>query len=439
MTVQSAVTASLPVANPTTSYWQAEASTSALHDHGRDAQLPDKATVVDVAIVGSGISGAVAAYMLQRGGNVGKRGEGRPSRQRAPSIAMLEARQACSGATGRNGGHCRPDTFAGFEKYAAIVGQEQAHKILQNEWETFELIENMVAAESLDCDWWRGRTLGVYRSQDIKRSAKETMERYKAYAGQLKPGVRFIDDPEEARAISRVKDAFGAAVWPAGSLHPLRFVHALLQRCLQEDNFALYTHTPVERIAKDGDGTCWQLSTPRGCVQARQVLLATNGYSTKLLPSLQDFLTPHRSQCSAVDPPRNFVNAMALNTTSSMIKASGDYEYLTQQPSAGGPNTPKGLDQRPGTGAFILGGGHPYAPRHEQIDTFDDSVVVKSITNHLDSFPHQTFIDWQPTSGRLTHVWTGIQGCKSTGCMLALNSSDVTRPLLQIQRIHCRS
>lgn len=74
----------LPVDNPTESYWHKEPSQKLL-GHRTTADLPSTA---DVVIVGSGITGASAAHTLK---------ERRPELD----IVMLEAREACWGATGR--------------------------------------------------------------------------------------------------------------------------------------------------------------------------------------------------------------------------------------------------------------------------------------------------------------------------------------------------
>lgn len=82
----------LPSANPTASYWLRDPS-PALLGHRTTADLPDAA---DVVIVGSGITGAFAArFLLKEEGK--RRGEGKERRR----VVMLEAREACSGATGR--------------------------------------------------------------------------------------------------------------------------------------------------------------------------------------------------------------------------------------------------------------------------------------------------------------------------------------------------
>lgn len=79
---------SLPRASPTTSYWQDPPD--AIADLRTTEDLPESA---DIVIIGSGITGAAVAWNLLQNAPV----------ERKPKILMLEARQACSGATGRNG------------------------------------------------------------------------------------------------------------------------------------------------------------------------------------------------------------------------------------------------------------------------------------------------------------------------------------------------
>jgi Asp/Glu/hydantoin racemase len=88
---------SLPRTGPTTSYWQDPPDR--LADHRTTEHLPESA--VDVVVIGSGITGAAVAWNLLKHIPVT---DGVPAAQK-PSIVMLEARQACSGATGRNGKH----------------------------------------------------------------------------------------------------------------------------------------------------------------------------------------------------------------------------------------------------------------------------------------------------------------------------------------------
>lgn len=75
-----------PVPNSTVSFWRAQPDK--LDDHRSTESLPSEC---DIVIVGAGYAGASAAYHLL---------DNNPA---PPSIVILEARQACSGATGRNG------------------------------------------------------------------------------------------------------------------------------------------------------------------------------------------------------------------------------------------------------------------------------------------------------------------------------------------------
>jgi hypothetical protein len=78
--------ASLPTANSTKSFWHSDPSTILL-GHRTTASLPTEA---DVVIIGSGISGSSAAHFLRE-----------DDRGKDLRIVMLEAREACWGATGR--------------------------------------------------------------------------------------------------------------------------------------------------------------------------------------------------------------------------------------------------------------------------------------------------------------------------------------------------
>jgi FAD dependent oxidoreductase len=85
MDERAAVPPGLPRPNPTASYWQSPLADIA--DHQSIANLPDSAEFV---IIGSGISGASLAYNIL-------------SHQPDAKVLLLEARQAASGASGRNG------------------------------------------------------------------------------------------------------------------------------------------------------------------------------------------------------------------------------------------------------------------------------------------------------------------------------------------------
>lgn len=75
-----------PVPNATLPFWRTD-----LHEIDSHRSTPELPEQCDVLIIGSGLSGAATAYHIL------------DNNSSPPSIVILEARQACSGATGRNG------------------------------------------------------------------------------------------------------------------------------------------------------------------------------------------------------------------------------------------------------------------------------------------------------------------------------------------------
>jgi hypothetical protein len=81
----------LPRSNPTKSAW--EIPPDPLQSYRSTERLPTD--ILDIVIIGSGFSAASVAWHLLRGDGL--------SRQMPMKTLMLEARDVCSGATGRNG------------------------------------------------------------------------------------------------------------------------------------------------------------------------------------------------------------------------------------------------------------------------------------------------------------------------------------------------
>lgn len=79
----------IPVPNSSVSFWRS--NLHPLDNHRTTEALPSSA---DIVIIGAGYAGASTAYhILEKSADSANK----------PSIVILEAREACSGATGRNG------------------------------------------------------------------------------------------------------------------------------------------------------------------------------------------------------------------------------------------------------------------------------------------------------------------------------------------------
>lgn len=81
--------APFPTVNPTEPFWRQELHQ--LDNHRSTEQLPESA---DIVVIGAGYAGASLAHHLL---------DKQMRKGQEVSIVILEARGACSGATGRNG------------------------------------------------------------------------------------------------------------------------------------------------------------------------------------------------------------------------------------------------------------------------------------------------------------------------------------------------
>ncbi|KAJ6626711.1 DAO-domain-containing protein [Mycena sp. CBHHK59/15] len=297
------------------SYWLQGVRASPLINLRTTEELPKAAEVV---IIGSGMSGTLTAYELLTRPNPPK------------SIVILEAREMCSGATGRNAGHCKPDQYRGFSKYEKAFGAEQAKKLLEHEFETWSRVVAYVDSEKIDCDLWVGDT------------------RYKANGGKV-GHVKYISDPGEAEKISRLKGAQALWAWKASTFYPWKLVAHIMKKCLTE-GLNLQTWTPVTSVTASANlPGMWDVNTDRGSVTTPTVVYATNAYTSAILPSFAKYIQPTAHMCNKVVPPPSFSGTKALQNSYGVMAAGGGYgivlfggsnpnqgkltEYLNQDPS----------------------------------------------------------------------------------------------------------
>ncbi|KIY72603.1 FAD dependent oxidoreductase [Cylindrobasidium torrendii FP15055 ss-10] len=373
-----------PRPDPCISFWlQGTRGSQSLLGHRTTEDLPASA---EVAIIGSGISGAATAYFLLTGPNPPK------------SVVMLEARELCYGATGRNGGHCRPDCYRGYTGYKAHFGKDQAMKILQNEMDTLNLVTEIIDKEGLRdvCDFWRGLSFDVAMDQECKDFFYNSYKEFIADGGKVEGIVEWIEDAAEAEKRTRSKGAVAAAEFPAASLWPYKLVTALIKLCIDKHGLNVQTNTPVRSVS-EAEGDAWLLKTDRGDLKADKVVYATNAFTATLLPEFIGRIAPYRGQCSAVVPTKPFSGSKMLTHTYSHRYGVNDFDYMIQ---------------RPKDGVIIIGGGRWKVPVDQLIGNTDDTSKIPVLTEHLKGSMASYMTGWgeEKVGEGLLVDWTGIMG-----------------------------
>ena len=292
-----------PLPNPTKSYWQTPPLPIA--DHRTTPILPTSAKYV---IIGSGITGASIAYKLLQ-------------EDPSSSIVLLEARQASSGATGRNGGHCRPGNYLEFKDNVDQIGVEDALRVEKLEETNVQNVAAFIKEHNIDCDLRRRETC------DIFVDPKQWEDALAALKARDEVDVPVFTEhkvwsEKETREVLLVPQGVGAISFPAYVLSPYKFVCALLEMSLKK-GMNLQTNTTALDIAQDPDSKKWTVWTRRGEIEAEKVILATNAYTAALYPQLSNFIIPTRGQAAAVRPGSKIAGNPALRRTCALYSSVG--------------------------------------------------------------------------------------------------------------------
>lgn len=268
----------------------------------------------------------------------------------------------------QNGGHCQPIVYASKPPIAAF------------ELETYHFLKNFVEEHKIPCDWVSFSGVHTFLTQDLFDVASKAAARLHKTHPDL--GAQFtIVREQETLASLRVPTAKGAIVQKhAASCWPYKLVAWVLEQLLEKfppPSFNLQTNTPVLKLEKAGGDAGWVLTTSRGRIMAKKVLLCTNGYTSRLLPAFSDLIVPTRGQVSALIPPKGKDSKSVAKLVHSYLTL-GDYpppappreEYLVQRPLPGGE--------------LIFGGGRRMV-EGENVGVWRDDEIDEPIAKHLRS------------------------------------------------------
>jgi glycine/D-amino acid oxidase-like deaminating enzyme len=227
---------------------------------------------VDVVVVGSGYAGLSCAHELAKDGL---------------SVSVIDAGKCGVGASTRNAGFL--SGRAGVSKQInlqALVGREHANRIFDEADEAYQYLQQLVAAENIDCNIDKvGRFVGAHTPRAFDKLAAKMGE----YNRDSNRGFRMVSRAEQQDYVDSDYWYGGMFAENAGTLHPSRYHQGLLNLCLAA-GVNLISDNRVLGIVDTDNGK--QVHSEQGTLRARQVVLATNGYTDSLSPWHQKRLIP---------------------------------------------------------------------------------------------------------------------------------------------------
>lgn len=216
---------------------------------------------VDVAIIGGGYTGLSSAYHLKK-------------LFPKKSVVLLEAREVGHGGSGRNGGMILPQPF---NEYMQVYSDHEIHKLTYElTVESLREMERLVSAQKIDADLTiNGIMLVISKEEQVKE-----FQKYSEVARSLGLPIEFWDKEKTAKEIGT--DVYYASLYEpnGGEVHPMKLIGAL-KAASEGMGAVIYEDSPVLEIE---EGKLVSLVVGEGGhkVTAKAVVLATNGYTSKL-------------------------------------------------------------------------------------------------------------------------------------------------------------
>lgn len=228
----------------------------------RSADIPPRLALegeidADICVVGAGLAGLTTALELVRGGR---------------SVVVLDAETVGHGASGRNGGFVGPGWSQRLDVLEQMLGADSADALYRLSLEGVSIVANNIAVlEIPDIDVATGK-LSCARtpSRDAFLTRRDRL--------QGKFGQRVaVWETERVRSVLRTSRYFEALHYPDDfQINPLAYSHGLARE-IERLGGRIFEESRVTATDRVLGGRI--LTTKKGRIKARHVVMATGGYT----------------------------------------------------------------------------------------------------------------------------------------------------------------
>ena len=217
---------------------------------------------VDVLVIGAGYTGLSAARETANAGR---------------STLVVDAGDVGAGCSSRNGGQVAYSIKPSFNSLKAKFGAERAFGICRDGLDAVAYLRSL-AKQQVACGWREdGCFFGAHTAKHFEQMARDAENQPRG----LEQKISVVARADQHAEIASDFYHGGCVYHDDASVDPTRLLLALLRRAA-DAGASVVDRCPVGAIKPIRDG--FEALTPRGVVHARQVLLATNGYSGALSP-----------------------------------------------------------------------------------------------------------------------------------------------------------
>jgi glycine/D-amino acid oxidase-like deaminating enzyme len=270
--------------------------------------LPKKA---DVLIIGGGVTGVEAGRVLAAAGR---------------EVVIVDAAEPGRGASSRNAGQIGRNFKHSFAELIETLGLARAKRYFIELRAAYEAVAR-IGETAGDAIGWRkcGRVVAGLTPELFGKIRREYLLRAEHVGEEVE-----IVGPEEIQEELRSPLYHGGVrIIENGSIQPALYYRYLRLRS-EAAGSRIVGHTAVTGLVKHDSG--FTATTPRGAISSRDVLVATNGYTTSALPWFKRRLAPINAFMIATEPLSPDVAAQVLPRVRTYHDNRRRSHYMTFSP-----------------------------------------------------------------------------------------------------------
>jgi glycine/D-amino acid oxidase-like deaminating enzyme len=258
-------------------YWaDARPAVPSFADAGR--ALPREA---DVVVVGAGLTGVEAARVLADAGR---------------DVLVIDAGRPGDGASTRNAGQVGRNFKHSFGELSETLGIDTAKSYFTELREAYDSLATLGAQAGSAIGWRKcSRVVAAMSAEHLARLHVE----YEKRALSLGEEVEFLDASQITLELGSPLYKGGVRIIENGAIHPGMYYEFMHDRTLAA-GARVVGNTPVQAVTPEGDR--FEVTTSRGRIRCRNVLIATNGYTGDEFAWFKHRLAPINSYMIATEP-----------------------------------------------------------------------------------------------------------------------------------------
>ena len=234
----------------------------------------------DVLVVGSGYTGLQCALQTAQAGR---------------HTTVIDAEDLGWGCSTRNGGQISGEIKPDYDQLERRYGGAEARALIGEARTALEWLGGFVDEQGIDCDYQRcGRFVAAHSPRQFGKLVAQARHQP---AGLEQP-LRIVEPGDQSSEIDSSYYHGGMVIDSHCSLDPAKYHSGLLER-VRASGAEVIGHCAAMNIEANKEG--FRVTTAQGVIQARELVIATNGYSGNLAPWQQRRVIPIGSYMLATE------------------------------------------------------------------------------------------------------------------------------------------